>query len=73
MWHYIVLGQVPGTNLQIGFFAFVLIVAAVASGRFGLNFKHTYEHRQRSMLIARRAVANSVLRPDPEPVQLELI
>jgi hypothetical protein len=73
MWEYIVLGQIPGTNLQIGFYAFVIIVAAVYSGRFGINLKHTFEHRQKSMLVAKTVVASSVLRPDPEPVQLELL
>ena len=73
MWEYIVLGQIPGTDLRIGFYVFVLIVAAISTGRFGLNFKHNYYHKQKSMLVAKTAVADLVLRPDPEPIQLKLL
>lgn len=73
MWEYIVLGQVPGTNLQIGFYGFIMIFVAVYTGRLGMNLKHSYAHKQKSILLAKTAVAGSVLRPDPEPIQLELL
>lgn len=73
MWEYIVLGQIPGTNLRIGFYAFVMIVAAISTGRFRVVLRHSRSHKQKSMAAAKTVVASSVLRPDPEPVQLELL
>jgi hypothetical protein len=73
MWEYIVLGQIPGTNLQIGFYTFVLIVAAIATGRLRVSFRHSHQHKKKSMLVAKTAVASSILRPDTQPVQLELL
>lgn len=35
MLNYIVLGQIPGTNLQLGFIAVLLLLAIIGSSIFG--------------------------------------
>jgi hypothetical protein len=72
MWDYIVLGQIPGTDLRIGFYTFVMMLAALSISGVRLNFKHHYYRKRRSRRAAEVAVASSVLRPDPEPIQLQL-
>jgi hypothetical protein len=73
MWEYIVLGRIPGTSLQIGFYTFVLLIAAISTGRFRVVLGHNRQHKRKSMLAAKTAVGSLVLRPDPEPVQMELL
>jgi hypothetical protein len=73
MWEYIVLGQIPGTNLQIGFYTFVMALMALAIHGVRLNFRQVHLHKQKSQRLAEKLVAESILRPDPEPVQMKLL
>lgn len=72
MWEYIVLGNVPGTNLYISFYVYAVLLAALSSGTITFRIKHRITHRRQSMLIAGILVENSVSRPKAEPIQLQL-
>lgn len=56
MWQYIVLGQIPGTSLQISFYGF-LLAAFVTSA----SISYRKYHRQKSLANQARTIALQVV------------
>lgn len=72
MWEYIILGNLPGTNIYLSFgyfLAFFLFVSGSSTIYFSLHRKN---HLRKSLRVAELATANLVIRPDCQPVQMKL-